>query len=294
MAPSAPIGALILTAIVSVALAVAVNSWILSKKTEVGKVNAAAAEVQDKIKNATAKLENFNTEFARIQNQLASTAAKPIVAMNETYSNVQIVPGRTKDLPAETADQNDLSTPQKSGSTMDDFASLLIFEGTAKRALGPHLILVSSAKKVNQLTYSNFKYVPPFVLDESAVIELAHYMALPEPIEGTKLTVYVVADGQYEYKETIGAIEIPKVVNRYRQTNIKNPPKQRLVEFQPEQQMQTAGRKTPPPKSRSDVRKERFQELMQQRQAEQGQGQLRQPPRRQPPRRQPPRRQPPR
>jgi len=275
LAPSAPIGALILTAIVSAALAVAVNSWILSTKTDVGKVNAAAAEVQTKINAATAKIENFNTEFARIQTQLDRTAAQPIVAQADPYSQAQIVPGRTKALPAETADQNDLSLPQKSDSTLDDVGSLLVFEGVINRTLGPQLVLVSSAKKVNQLTYSNFKYVPPFVLDKSAVIELAPGAALPENIKGTKLSVYVVADGRYEYKETIGAIEIPKEVNKYRETNIENPPEQQLVEFQPEQQIQRGPRPMPQPKSRSDIRKESLQKQAQQKQAQRRQTQRR-------------------
>lgn len=271
LASSAPIGALMLTALISTGLAVAVNSWMLSNQTDVGKVNAATAEVQTKINAVTAKLENFNTEFARIQTQLARTAAQPIVAMADTYSQAQIVPGRMKNVSSEPADQNDLSLPQKSDSKLDDVASLLVFEGTINRSLGPLLVLVSSAKKVNQLTYSNFKYVPPFVLDESAVIELAAGAALPENIKGAKLSVYVVADGRYEYKETIGAIEIPKVVNKYRETNIEDPPKQVLVEFRPEQPMQRGPRRMPQPKSRSDVRRERLQEQAQQRQAQQRQ-----------------------
>jgi len=274
LAPSTPIGALILTAIISAGLAVAVSSWILSTKTDVGSANAAAAEVQTKIAAATAKLENFSTEFARIQTQLNSTAPQPNVAQianADNFSSAQIVPGRTKNLPSEPADQNDLSLPQKSDSMLDDVDSLLVFEGTIIRALGPRLVLVSSAKKVNQLTYSNFKYVPAFVLDEAAVIELAAGAALPENIKGAKLSVYVVADGQYEYKETIGAIEIPKVVYRYRETNIKNPPKQELVAFQPEQPMQRGPRQMPQPKSRSDIRREQLQKQQQQKQQQQRQ-----------------------
>lgn len=277
LASSAPIGALILTALISAGLAVAVNSWMLSNQTDVGRVNAAAAEVQTKINAATAKLENFNTEFARIQTQLDRTAAQPIaaqpiVAMADTYSRARIVPGRMKDLPSEPADQNDLPLPQESDIKLDDVASLLVFEGTINRSLGPLLLLVSSAKKVNQLTYSNFKYVPPFVLDESAVIEVAAGAALPENINGAKLSVYVVADGQYEYKETIGAIEIPKVVNRYRETNIEDPPKQELIEFQPAQPMQRGPGRMPQPKSRSDIRREQLQRQAQQKQQQQRQG----------------------
>ncbi len=273
VASSAPIGALILTAVISAGLAVAVNSWMLSNQTDVGRANVAAAEVQTKIDAATAKLENFNTEFARIQTQLDRTAAQPIVAMADTYSRsrAQIVPGRMKDLPSEPADQNDLSLPQKSDTKLDDVASLLVFEGTIIRTLGPRLLLVSSAKKVNQLTYSNFKYEPPFVLDESAVIEVPAGAVLPENINGAKLSVYVVADGQHEYKETIGEIEIPKVVNRYRETNIEDPPKQQLVEFQPVQPMQRGPRPMPQPKSRSDVRRKQLQKQAQQRQQQQRQ-----------------------
>lgn len=270
LAPSAPIGALMLTALISTGLAVAVNSWMLSNQTDVGRTNAAA-EVQTQIDAATAKLENFNTEFARIQTQLDRTAAQPIVVRADTYSRAQIVPGRMKTLSSEPADQNDLPLPQKSDSKLDDIDSLLVFEGTINRSLGPLLVLVSSAKKVNQLTYSNFKYVPPFVLDESAVIELAAGAVLPENINGSKLSVYVVADGRYEYKETIGAIEIPKVVNKYRETNIEDPPKQQLVEFRPEQPMQRGPRRMPQPKSRSDVRRERLQRQAQQRQQQQRQ-----------------------
>jgi len=271
LASSTPIGALILTALISAGLAVAVNSWMLSKETDVGRTNAAAAEIQTQIDAATAKLENFNTEFARIQTQFDRTAAQPIVARADNLSQAQIVPGRMKKLPSEPADQNDLPLPQKSDSKLDDVASLLVFEGTINRALGPRLVLVSSAKKVNQLTYSNFKYVPSFVLDESAVIELAAGAVLPENINGSKLSVYVVADGQHEYKETIGTIEIPKVVNRYRETNIKDPPKQQLVEFQPEQPMQRGPRRVPQPKSRSDIRREQLQRQQQQRQGQQRQ-----------------------
>ena len=115
--------------------------------------------------------------------------------------------------------------------------------------------------------------MPSFVLDESAVIELAAGAVLPENINGSKLSVYVVADGQHEYKETIGAIEIPKVVNRYRETNIKDPPKQQLVEFQPEQPiLQRGPMQMPQPKSRSDIRKEQLQRQAQQKQAQQRQG----------------------
>jgi len=277
LASSAPIGALILTALISAGLAVAVNSWMLSNQTDVGRANAAAAEVQTKINAATAKLENFNTEFARIQTQLDRTApqpiaAQPIVAMADVYSQARIVPGRMKDLPSEPADQNDLPLPQESDIKLDDVASLLVFEGTIIRTLGPRLLLVSSAKKVNQLTYSNFKFVPPYVLDESAVIEVPAGAVLPENINGAKLSVYVVADGQHKYKETIGAIVIPKVVNRYRETNIKDPPKQQLVEFQPVQPMLRDPRQMPQPKSRSDIRKEQLQRQAQQKQAQQRQG----------------------
>ncbi|HIJ70250.1 MAG TPA: hypothetical protein HPP87_02665 [Planctomycetes bacterium] len=269
LAPSLPIGALILTIAVSSAIAVGISYKMTSKKTDFDQVNAATAQLQNKIDAAREKIEKFDSEFAKMQTRLQESAAQPIVAVANNYSRSQIVSGKIEKYSLETDDPNKLSQPEKPGSTLDDINSLLVFDGTINRPLGPQLILVNSAKKANELTYSNFKYIPPFVLDKASVIELAPGTNVSEDISGSKLTVYVVPDGQYEYKETIGAIEIPKMANRYRQTNIANPPKQRLVEFQPQMTVQRGMRKVPQTKSRSAVRMERFQEKMQQRKTQQ-------------------------
>jgi hypothetical protein len=87
------------------------------------------------------------------------------------------------------------------------------------------------------------------------VIELAEKHALLQKPDGSKIELSVVQDGKYEYKEAIGAIEIAKEVNKYRETNLKDPPKQRLVAFQGEQKIPGARRGLPqrgrrPPPSR--------------------------------------------
>jgi hypothetical protein len=295
LAPSAPIGALTLAVLISTSLAVGVSSWMLSKKTDIGRVNAAAAELQAKIDATTAQLDKFNTELIRIQSQAGQAAAQsavaqPVIAQTDNTSQLQIVPGRPTESSSETPDQTngtmdeqanqtETSTQsqtgqeetQKSDQKIDDVDSLLIFEGTINRAIGPQLILVNSAKKANEFTYSNFKYVPPFVLDETAVVKVNPGVKLSGNIAGSKITIYVVADGRYEYKEIIGAIEIPKTVNQYRETNRKNAPKQRLVEFRPDQAMPgTRGPRQPPPtKGRTEVRIDEYKKQMQEKQMQQ-------------------------
>jgi hypothetical protein len=243
-----------LTALISAALAVVVSSRIISAKTDVGKVNSATADLQTKINAATAKLEKFNTEFAHIQTELGRAAAQPamaqpLVARSNTYSMINI-PDIIKNLSAEPADQNDQPQPQKSGSPLDDVDSLLIFDGNITRSMGEQIVLAKSIRKTNQFTYSNFKYVPPFVLDEVAALRFAPGEPVPQNAEGSKISMYVVQDGTYNYKETIGAIEIPKEVNKYRQTNLIDVPEQKLVAFQGKQPLPTSRRGAPQPQSR--------------------------------------------
>ncbi len=254
LAPSPPIFALMLTALISAALAVAVSSQIIFSKTDVGKVNSAAAEVQTKINVVTARLEKFNTEFARIQTELDRAAAQPamaqpLIARAKTYSMVNVL-DTIKNLSSEPADQNDLPQPQKSDLPLDDVDSLLVFDGNITRSMGEQIVLAKSIRKTDQLTYSNFKYVPPFVLDEVAALRFASGESVPQNAEGSRITMFVVQDGTYKYKETIGAIEIPKEVNKYRQTNLIDVPKQKLVEFQAEQPLPTARRGAPQAGSR--------------------------------------------
>ncbi len=251
LAPSPPIFALILTALISAALAVAVSSRIISAKTDVGKVNSAAAEVQTKINVVTARLEKFNTEFARIQTELDRAAAQPamaqpLVARSKTYSIVDVVPDSMKNLTSGPADQNDLGQPQKSDSTLDDFDSLFVFDGNISRSMGEQIVLATSKRKTNKFTYSNFKYVPPFVLDEVVALRFTSGESIPQNAEGLKITIFVVKDGTYKYTETIGAIEIPKEVNKYRQTNLIDVPEQKLVEFQAERAIPGMARRLPP------------------------------------------------
>lgn len=288
VSPSAPVGALVLTAIISAGLAVGVSSWMLSKETDVGRVNAAAADLQARLEAATSQLDKFNEEFARVQSQIDRAAIQPNIpqiARADNSSTIQIATRRktydnteTDDLTDTTSETGDLTSatsetgdqtngtpesqnaqdqPQKSDQKLDDVDSLLIFTGVINRTLGPRLFVGSSTKKVNQFTYSNFKYIPPFVLDESAVIEIAPGVELPEDMVGVNVTVYVVEDGKYEYKETIGAIEIPKLVNKYRETNIIDVPEQQLVEFQGDQPITGRGVRLPrQPKSRKVARQE--------------------------------------
>jgi hypothetical protein len=245
-----------LTALISAALAVAVSSQIISAKTDVGNVNsAAAAEVQTKINVVTARLEKFNTEFARIQTELDRAAAQPamaqpLVAKAKTYSMVNVLPDSMKDLSSEPADQNALGQPQKSDSPLDDVDSLLVFDGNITRSMGEQIVLAKSIRKTNEFTYSNFKYVPPYVLDEVVALRFASGESVPQNAEGLKIIMYVVQDGTYKYKEIIGAIEIPKEVNKYRQTNLIDVPEQKLVEFQPEQAIPGMARRLPPAGSR--------------------------------------------
>ena len=252
LAPSVPIFALMLTALISAALAVAVSSRITSAKTDVGKVNSATADLQTKLNAATVELEKFNTEFARIQTELGRAAAQPamaqpLIASSKTYSMVDVVPDAMKNLSSEPADQNDLPQPQKSDSSLDDVDSLFVFDGNISRSMGEQIVLAKSIRKTNQFTYSNFKYVPPFVLDEVAALRFAPGESVPQNAEGLKIIMYVVQDGTYKYKETIGAIEIPKEVNQYRQTNLIDVPDQKLVEFQPEQAIPGMSRRLPQP-----------------------------------------------
>jgi hypothetical protein len=254
LAPSVPIFALMLTALISAALAVAVSSRIISAKSDVGKVNSATADLQTKLNAATVELEKFNTEFARIQTELGRAAAQPamaqpLVARSKSYSMIN-VPDIIKNLSAEPADQNNLPQPQKPDSPLDDVDSLLVFDGNITRSMGEQIVLAKSIRKTNQFTYSNFKYVPPFVLDEVSALQFAPDEPVPQNAEGSKINMYVVQDGTYKYKETIGAIEIPKEVNKYRQTNLIDVPDQKLVEFQADQPLPTSRRGTPQPKRR--------------------------------------------
>ena len=254
LAPSAPIFALMLTALISAALAVAISSRIISAKTDFGKANSAAAEVQTKINAVTAKLEKFNTEFARIQTELDRAAAQPsiaqpLLAKARTYAMVDI-PKIKERFSSKPVDQNDLPQPQESDSPLDDDDSLLVFDGNISRNMGEQIVLAKSIRKTNQFTYSNFKYVPPFVLDEVVALRFASGESAPQNAEGFKINMYVVKDGTYKYTETIGAIEIPKEVNKYRQTNRTNVPDQKLVEFRPEQAIPGMARRLPQAGSR--------------------------------------------
>jgi len=285
LAPSAPIGAMILTAVISAGLAVAVNSWMLSKETDVGKVNAAAAELQAKIDATTAQFDKFNEELARIQSQVERPAIQPTtipqIAKADRSSTIQIAAPRKRYDNTETTDladntsgatsqtngttepQNPQDQPQKADQVLDDPESLLIFTGVINRTLGPQLFVGSSTKKANQFTYSNFKYIPPFVLDESAVIEVGPGVVLSKDMADSNVTLYVVKDGKHEYKETIGAIEIPKLVNKYRETNIIDVPEQELVEFQDDQPIvRRSGRPRRKPKNRKVARQEMWKNIV--------------------------------
>jgi hypothetical protein len=256
LAPSAPIFALILTVLISSGLSVAVSFWLMSTKTDIGRSGAETAEMQTKMTALTAKLDNFNTEFARFQTELDRAAARPAmaqpnVARSNTFSMVDVVPDAMKRLSSEPADQNDLPQPQKSDSTLDAVDSLLVFEGTVTRSMGGQIVLAKSKRKTNQFTYSNFKYVPPFILDEVSALKFGSGNSIPQNAAGLVITMFVVKDGTYKYKENIGAIEIPKEVNQYRQTNLIDVPEQKLVEFQAEQPLPTSRRGAPQPGRRS-------------------------------------------
>ena len=282
LAPSAPIGAMMLTAVISTGLAVAVNYWMLSKETDVGKVNAAVTELQAEIDATTAQFDKLNEEFARIQSQIERLAIQPTTTSQfagaDRPSAIQIAAPRKKydydetaGADSETGDQTNGTTeskdaqdqPQKANQGLDNPESLLIFTGVIKQTLGPQLFVGSSTKKANQFTYSNFKYVPPFVLDESAVIEVAPGVVLSEDMAESNVTLYVVKDGKYEYKETIGTIKIPKLVNKYRETNLIDVPEQKLVEFQGDQPIVRRGaRPLPKQKNRKVARQEMWKDII--------------------------------
>jgi hypothetical protein len=183
--------------------------------------------------------------------------AQPLLTTSKAYTMVDI-PKIMDRFSSEPADQNDITTesqidqdePQKSKIKRDTIGSLLVFDGTIIRSIGDQIILAKSIRKTNQFTYSNFKYDPPFVLDEVVALRFASRESTPQNAGGAKINMYVVKDGTYKYKETIGAIEIPKEVNQYRQTNRAKVPEQKLVEFQGEQPHPTARRGAPQPQRR--------------------------------------------
>ncbi len=253
LAPSAPIFALIVTVLISSALSVGVSYWLISTQTDVGRNNAETAEMQTKMTALTAKLENFNTEFARIQTDLKNAAnqaavAQPLIAQTNTYSMLNVERVRYTDAATDPNTETipGQPQPQKAKRKLDDVGSLLIFEGVVFRVMKSQVVLGRPTKKVSQFTYSNYKYVPPFVEEEIVAIKFPAGKTFPQDAEDSKLTMHVVLDGTYDYKEAIGAIEIPKTVKLYRQTNIKNPPKQRLVEFQGAQPFKGARRGAAP------------------------------------------------
>lgn len=281
-AKGAPIAGLILTGLISAALAVAVSSWIMSAKTDVARMNIAAAEIQAKIDATAETLEKINAEIERLQSELDHTASQPMIAKAGNYSLAEILPEtevqilpETKDQPNSTEEsQNGQGQAQKAEAEQDDPESLFVFEGNITRHIGPRILLVGSGRQTNEFTYSNFKYVPPFVLDGTAVIELAEKHALLQKPDGSKIELYVVQDGKYKYKEAIGAIEIPKEVNKYRETNLKDPPKQQLVEYRGKQKTLGARSRLPQRGRRPPPRRQASQ---------------RPPPRRQAPQKPPPR-----
>jgi hypothetical protein len=248
-----PIVGLILTGLISATLAVAVSFWILSTKTDVSRMNTVVAEIQAEIDAAMARLEKVNAEIIRLQSEPGLTASQPMIAKADNYSLADILP-ETKDQTNSTEEsQNAQGQDQKAEAEQDDPESLLVFEGNITRHMGERMLLVSSRRQTSELSYSNYKYEPPFVTDETAVIELAEKHALLQKPDGSKIELSVVQDGKYEYKEAIGAIAIAKEVNKYRETNLKNPPKQQLVEFRGEQKVMGArsrlpqrGRRPPP------------------------------------------------
>ncbi|MHC5061383.1 MAG: hypothetical protein ACYTFK_09910 [Planctomycetota bacterium] len=250
LAPSAPIFALMSAVLISSALSVGVSYWLISTKTDIGRNNAETAELQTKMTALTAKTENFNTELAKIQTDLKNAvaqaaSAKPLVAQTDAYSMMQIDRVRYTDAATDPNAETkpDQPKPQLAEQKLlDDIDSLLIFEGVITSVLDPQTVLGKPTKKVSQFTYSNFRYVPPFVGEETAAIKFISGETIPQDAKGSKLTMHVVLEGTYDYKETIGALEIPKTVKLYRQTNIKNPPKQQLVEFQGDQPIPGARR----------------------------------------------------
>ncbi len=269
-AKGVPIAGLILTGLISAALAVGVSFWILSTKTDASRMNTVVVEIQAKIDTAAETLGKINAEIERLQSELDHTASQPMIAKADNYSLAEILPETKTEIPSETKDET-LSTEesqtkegeqieqgqaQKAEAEQDDPESLFVFEGNITRHIGPRILLVGSRRQTNEFTYSNYKYVPPFVLDGTAVIELAEKHPLLQKPDGSKIELYVVQDGKYEYKEAIGAIEIAKEVNKYRETNLKDPPKQQLVEFQGQQKVPGA-RSRPAPQPRRPARRPR-------------------------------------
>jgi hypothetical protein len=249
-----PIAGLILTGLISAALAVAVSFWILSTKTDASRMNTVVVEIQAKIDTATETLEKINAEIIRLQSELDLTASQPVMAKAEDDSPAETVLEAKDELPAAEESQSE-EVPQNADEEgeVDSPDSLFVFEGNITRHMESRMLLVSSRRQTSEFTYSNYKYVPPFVIDGTAVIELAEKHALLQKPDGSQIELYVVQDGKYEYKEAIGAIEIAKEVNKYRETNLKDPPKQQLVEFQGQQKTPGArsglpqrGRKPPP------------------------------------------------
>ena len=243
-----PIAGLILTGLISAALAVAVSFWILSTRTDASRMNTVVVEIQAKIDTAAETLEKINAEIERLQGELDYTASQPMIAKADNYSLAEILPDTEVQLLLETKDPNSIEESQAELG-QDDPKSLFVFEGNITRHMGERMLLVSSRRQTSEFTYSNYKYVPPFVIDATAVIELAEKHPLLQKTDGSKIELFVVQDGKYEYKEAIGAIEIAKEVNKYRETNLKDPPKQELVEFQGQQKVPGArGRPAPQPR----------------------------------------------
>ena len=234
----------LLTVLISAALAVAVTYVIISRQTTPAKIETAGAELQAKIDEAEEKLEEVNTEIARLQAELARLTSEPRVAMAQDFTVTERLE-RARDLPAyqpkvepesteqSQPEQGQAETAELQGS-QDSVDSLLVLEGTITRRIEPQILLVSSKGKTNVLTYSNYKYVPPFVLDELAVVELPENHPVLKSPDGAKLELYVVQEGTYDFQDSVGAIAIARTVNKYRETNLKNPPKQQLVEFRGE------------------------------------------------------------
>ena len=219
--------------LVSAAFAAVVSYGILSTRPDPGQMSTVSAEIQAKIDTAAETLEKINAEIERLQSELDYTASQPMIAKADKYSLAEILPEIEVQLLPETKDPNSIEESQ-ADPEQDDPKSLFVFEGNITRHMGLRMLLVSSRRQTSELTYSNYKYVPPFVIDGTAVIELAEKHALLQKPDGSKIELYVVQDGKYEYKEAIGAIEIAKEVNKYRETNLKHPPKQQLVEFRGE------------------------------------------------------------
>ena len=239
----------LLVCLVSAAFAAVVSYGILSTRPDLGQMSIVSAEIQAKIDTAAETLEKINAEIERLQSELDHSASQPMIAKADNYSLAEILPETKDQTNSIEESQNGQGQAQKAEAEQDDPESLFVFEGNITRHIGSRMLLVSSRRQKSELTYSNYKYVPPFVIDGTTVIELAEKHALLQKPDGSKIELYVVQDGKYEYKEAIGAIEIAKEVNKYRETNLKDPPKQELVEFQGEQKVPGArGRPAPQPR----------------------------------------------